>query len=157
MEGGAHLITTSYSLAECCVSCLDSFYNYFFFFLNMVSIILKNWGRVDLQCFKCTAKWSRFSFVIGYCKILTIGTSLAVQRLRLLFIAAYVGSIPSQGTKIPQAKQHSQKKKKPTGTSLVVQWLRLHTPNAGVRGLIPGQGTRSYVLQLRHGALKLIN
>ena len=51
----------------------------------------------------------------------------------------------------------AKKKKKPTGTSLVVQWLRLHTPNAGVRGLIPCQGTRSYVLQLRHGALKLIN
>ena len=29
------------------------------------------------------------------------------------------------------------------GTSLVVQWLRLHTPNAGGLGSIPGQGTRS--------------
>ena len=26
--------------------------------------------------------------------------------------------------------------------SLVVQWLRLHTPNAGGRGSIPGQGTK---------------
>ena len=26
-------------------------------------------------------------------------------------------------------------------TSLVVQWLRLHAPNAGGRGLIPGWGT----------------
>ncbi|TEA36925.1 hypothetical protein DBR06_SOUSAS210044, partial [Sousa chinensis] len=31
------------------------------------------------------------------------------------------------------------------GTSLVAQWLRLHTPNAGGPGLIPGQGTRSHM------------
>ena len=30
-----------------------------------------------------------------------------------------------------------------SGTSLVVQWLRLHAPNAGGLGLIPGQVTRS--------------
>ena len=35
-----------------------------------------------------------------------------------------------------------------TGTSLVVQWLRLHAPNAGGLGSIPGQGTRSHMLQL---------
>ena len=35
------------------------------------------------------------------------------------------------------------------GTSLVVQWLRLHIPNAGDPGSIPGQGTRYKVLQLR--------
>ncbi|TEA40985.1 hypothetical protein DBR06_SOUSAS9010008, partial [Sousa chinensis] len=33
--------------------------------------------------------------------------------------------------------------------SLVVQWLRLRTPNAGGPGLIPGQGTRSHMRQLR--------
>ena len=32
-------------------------------------------------------------------------------------------------------------------TSLVVQWLRLHAPNAGDPGLIPGQGTRSHMPQ----------
>ena len=32
------------------------------------------------------------------------------------------------------------------GTSLVVQWLRLHATNAGGVGLIPGQGTRSCML-----------
>ena len=31
---------------------------------------------------------------------------------------------------------------------LVVQWLRLHVPNAGGLGSIPGQGTRSHVPQL---------
>ena len=30
-------------------------------------------------------------------------------------------------------------------TSLVAQWIRLHTPNAGGPGWIPGQGTRSHV------------
>ena len=35
------------------------------------------------------------------------------------------------------------------GTSLVIQWLRLHTPNAGDPGSIPGQETGSHMLQLR--------
>ena len=35
------------------------------------------------------------------------------------------------------------------GTSLEVQWLRLHTSNAGGPGSIPGQGTRSHMPQLR--------
>ena len=35
------------------------------------------------------------------------------------------------------------------GTSTVAQWLRLWIPNAGGPGLIPGQGTRSHMLQLR--------
>ena len=38
--------------------------------------------------------------------------------------------------------------------SLVVQWLRLLTPNAGGLGLIPGQGTRSCVSQLRPNTAK---
>ena len=37
-----------------------------------------------------------------------------------------------------------------TGTSLVVQWLRLHAPNAGGPGSIPDQGTRSHM----HAATK---
>ena len=41
-------------------------------------------------------------------------------------------------------------------TSLAVQWLRLHTPSSGGPGLIPGQGTRSHMLQLKipHAASK---
>ena len=34
-------------------------------------------------------------------------------------------------------------------TSLVVQWLTLHTPNAGGPCSISGQGTRSHMLQVR--------
>ena len=39
----------------------------------------------------------------------------------------------------------------------MVQWLRLHTPNAGGLGLTFGQGIRSHVLQLRPGTAKQIN
>ena len=38
-----------------------------------------------------------------------------------------------------------------TGTSLVVQWLRLHAPSEGGLGLIPNQETRSHKPQLRVG------
>ena len=38
------------------------------------------------------------------------------------------------------------------GTSLVVQWLRLHAAYTGGLGSIPGQGTRSHMLQLRVSA-----
>ena len=42
------------------------------------------------------------------------------------------------------------------GTSLVVQWLSLRAPNVGGPGSIPGQGTRSRMLQLKvpHAATK---
>ena len=33
--------------------------------------------------------------------------------------------------------------------SLVVKWLRQHTPNAGCPGFIPGQGTRYHMQQLK--------
>ena len=32
---------------------------------------------------------------------------------------------------------------------LVIQWLRIQAPNAESPGLIPGQGTRSHMLQLK--------
>ena len=35
------------------------------------------------------------------------------------------------------------------GTTLVVQWLRLRTPNAGSQGSMPGLGARSHLPQLR--------
>ena len=42
-----------------------------------------------------------------------------------------------------------------TGTSLVVQRLRCHIPNAGGPGSISGQGTRSHMLQLRFCTVQL--
>ena len=41
------------------------------------------------------------------------------------------------------------------GTSLVVQWLKLHSPNAGGPGSIPGQGIRSHMEELRVHMLQL--
>ena len=45
------------------------------------------------------------------------------------------------------------------GTSLVVQWLRLHAPNTGGLGSIPSQGTRFHMLQLKilHVAKKILH
>ena len=43
----------------------------------------------------------------------------------------------------------------PHGTFQMVQWLRLHPPNAGGPGLIPDQEIRSYMLQLRILTLQL--
>ena len=40
-------------------------------------------------------------------------------------------------------------KKNLSGISLVFKYQRLHAYNAGGSGLIPGEGTRSYTLQLR--------
>ena len=40
------------------------------------------------------------------------------------------------------------------GTSLVVQWLRFHAPNAGGLGSIPEWGTRSHMQQLRPSVAK---
>ena len=42
-----------------------------------------------------------------------------------------------------------------SGTSLGVQLLRLHSPNAGDVGLIPGQGARSHMPQPRGRMSKL--
>ena len=42
----------------------------------------------------------------------------------------------------------------PEGNSLVVQWLRLCTPDTGGLDLIPGRGTRSHMPQLRFYAAK---
>ena len=36
-------------------------------------------------------------------------------------------------------------RRRTVGTSLVAQWFRLHAPNAGGTGSIPGQGTRSHM------------
>ena len=42
------------------------------------------------------------------------------------------------------------------GTSLVVQWLRLHTPNAGGPDSITGQGIRLHRSRLNlHAATKI--
>ena len=51
-----------------------------------------------------------------------------------------------------ETSEKSHIKSRARGTSLVVQWLRLHSPNAGGQGSIPGQGTRSRMTQLNDPA-----
>ena len=43
---------------------------------------------------------------------------------------------------------HCVRKVKDLRTSLVVQWLRLQAPNTGTLSSIPGEGTRSQMMQL---------
>ena len=91
-------------------------------------------------------------------KISIQGTSL-VQWLRLRpSTAGGTGWIPGGVTKIPRASWCSQKKKRERGkfkTSLVAQRVRLHAPNAGGQGSIPGQRTGSHKPQLRVGMPQL--
>ena len=50
---------------------------------------------------------------------------------------------------------NSTLKKIPAGTSVAIQWLRLHVPNAGGTGLIPGQGTEIPHQELKSSKEKL--
>ena len=52
------------------------------------------------------------------------------------------------------SKDPAQPKKLHLGISLVAWWLRLFSPNAGGPGLIPSEGTRGLMLQVRPGADK---
>ena len=53
------------------------------------------------------------------------------------------------------SKCHTHVRHRYTGTSQVLQRLRLHGPNAGSLASIPGQGMRSLMLQLRAHTLQL--
>ena len=55
-----------------------------------------------------------------------------------------------EGAETREEKEEEKEKKQEEGTSLVVQWVRPHAPNAGGPGSIPGQGTRSHM----HAATK---
>ena len=52
------------------------------------------------------------------------------------------------------SKLKGSPKNSPIWASMVVQWLRLHAPNAGGLGSVPGQGTRSHMPHLRPSAVK---
>ena len=56
----------------------------------------------------------------------------------------------------PEETSRNKNKGRNRGTSLVVQWLRLHAPKAGSLGSIPGQRTTSHIRQLRVQLLQLI-
>ena len=63
-----------------------------------------------------------------------------------LFMIAQTGNNPNVHQLMNELKQCN-------GTSLVVQWLRLHALSAGAPGSIPGQGTRSHM----HAATKSLH
>ena len=63
----------------------------------------------------------------------------------------YDPAIPFLG--IYPKKPETLTRKDKCGTSLVAQWVRLHTPNAGGPGSIHGWGTRSHM----HAATKSLH
>ena len=68
--------------------------------------------------------------------------------------------VPTHGaawTDLEKVKERSQSGRCLQETSLAAQGLRLWAPGAGALALIPGQGTRSHVAQLRHGTAKYIH
>ena len=86
----------------------------------------------------------------GVCEphfLLTIGFHW--QETLISFSVFYQVESQSEGTALVPTLITSVLKKWELETSLVVQWLRCLTPNAQGQGLIPGQGTRSHMLQLR--------
>ena len=60
-----------------------------------------------------------------------------------------VTKVPAKPITQPGTERKLHKNFEALGSSLVVQGLKLHNPNAGGQSSIPGQGTRSPVLQLR--------
>ena len=65
---------------------------------------------------------------------------------------APVCGVANSQTQLKRLSIHThilQLKEQKRGDSLVVQWLRLCAPNARDPSLIPGQGTRSHMLQPR--------
>ena len=64
---------------------------------------------------------------------------------------SYVGDLLSRSFIFPDHGEVGLCKRRP-GTSLVVQWLRLCAPNAQGLGSIPGQVTKSHMLQLKDPA-----
>ena len=72
-----------------------------------------------------------------------------MQGLRLTYFCCHFLEKSSQLVSLHKSPWVNSLKDHLWVTSLVVQGLRLHTPNAGVSGSIPGQGIRSCMLQLR--------
>ena len=76
-----------------------------------------------------------FSFMSPHHVILTEKPSLVVSRVLV------------QNRRHAQIKVAEKSLLRPLGTSLVVQWLRLCAQNARGQGSLPGQGTRSNIVQ----------
>ena len=87
-------------------------------------------------------------------------TQVSCIRGRFFFFILEAESLPSEPPgKPPQLRILRPKEvlcqSKQPGTTLVVQWLRLHTPNAGGPSLIPDQGPRSHMQQLKSSHVEI--
>ena len=72
-----------------------------------------------------------------------IHSNILAWRIPWILVVYIVHRVAKSQTQLTRLHTH-------TGTSLVVQWLRIHDqPDAGDLGSVPGQGTRSRVPQLR--------
>ena len=88
-----------------------------------------------LKCFLHFFFWVLSPFSLGIsCSVYCVSIFLSYFMYFCLFM--------SSSTKI-------------SGTLLMVQWLKLHAPNAGALGLIPNQRTRSCMPQLTLGTAKI--
>ena len=77
-------------------------------------------------------------------------------QINSLLLEKNLSTIPKSETNNPSSNQIiNHEKKMLSGTSLVVQGLRLHISSARGLGSIPGQGTRSHMPQLRVFTLQL--
>ena len=118
------------------------------------------WDRLGKQYYSTHHTHFLYWVVI---KLMSLGNSLVVWWLGLgvftaeAWVQSLVGELRShkpcgvaeEMSLSDESLKHSDHQKLMSGTSLVVQWLRLCTPNAGNLGLIPGWGTMSLTPQLK--------
>ena len=72
------------------------------------------------------------------------------MQINSLLLEKNLSTVPKSETYDPSSNQIiNHEKKMLSGTSLVVQGLRLHISSARGLGSIPGQGTRSRMPQIR--------
>ena len=103
-----------------------------------------------------TSGWD-FIFQCGRCRFDQPGQTAKIPHVSQLTKTWNRNSIVAYSIKTFKNGPHKKKifkillkkKKVHPRPSLVVQWLRLWSPNAGGLGSIPGWGPRSHILQLR--------
>ena len=133
-------------------------------FIHFVSYVASSCYRTWFGILKLRSPWVQASHgcdCLGSYKLDSVYDSSCCQQLQLM--RAELGTV-LPGSFLPQYQEAGKaefhvkcpifissgtsSQIKHTGTSLGVQWLRLHAPNAGGLGLIPVQGTRSPMPQL---------
>ena len=104
------------------------------FIVSQVIYCVKTLASVKKPSLKISVFWLYYSNMVIYNK-------------------KYTGLYPLFWHRIPTTLGISEVRRSTkmslVGTSLVVQWLRLHAPSVGRPGLIPGQRTRIHTLQLK--------